>query len=61
MDYVKIYAEKIKNNNSNFKQYKELIDSQIQSSKEIFSKRFGKGKTFKKNARKYLKEIGLLE
>jgi hypothetical protein len=60
MDYVKIYAEKLKKNNLYFRQYKELIDSQIQSSKEIFIKKFGTGKNFKKNAREYLRKVGLI-
>ncbi|MBS1266505.1 MAG: hypothetical protein MAG795_00472 [Candidatus Woesearchaeota archaeon] len=54
MNYVKFYAKQLKKDNSIFKQQKLLIESQIKSSRQIFS-HFGKGATFRKNARKYLK------
>jgi len=57
MDYVEFYAEKLKENNSYFSQQKIIIESQIKASSELFKKKFGKGKDFKKNARKYLKDI----
>ena len=57
LDYVKIYAEKMKEDNRLFKQQKEFIESQLQISSSIFSKMFGK-KNFKANARKYLKKMG---
>ena len=59
MDYVELYAEKLRKDNSLFKQQKMLIESQLHSSEDIFKKRFGE-KNFKENARKYLKEIGLI-
>ncbi len=59
-DYVELYAEKLKNDNSLFKQQKMLIESQLHSSSSIFRKMFGKGDSFKINARKYLKSIGLI-
>lgn len=59
-DYVKLYAEKLKEDNSLFAQQKKLIESQIKSSKSLFANSFS-GKDFKKNARKYLREIGLLK
>ena len=40
--------------------YKELIESQLNSSKELFRKRFGNSDDFKIKARRYLKEIGLM-
>ena len=59
LDYVNYFAQRLRDNPSLFKDNKLLIDSQIKSSKEIFLKRFGK-KNFKENARKYLREIGIL-
>jgi hypothetical protein len=58
IDYVTLYAEKLKKDNSIFKQQKMLIESQMQSSKEIFQNMFGSN--FKANARKYLKDIGMI-
>lgn len=58
-DYVKFYADKLKMNNKYFEQQKILIDSQINASRELFLNRFGK-KYFKKNAREYLKFVGLI-
>ncbi len=60
LDYVELYAEKLKNNNELFFQQKKLIESQLRSSSEIFRKRFGVGEEFKKKAREYLKSIGLI-
>jgi len=58
LDYVKIYARKLKEDSSYFKQHKLLIDSQIKSSRDLFKNRFGAN--FKVEARKYLKSVGLL-
>ena len=60
LEYIELYADKLKSDNRYFKEHKMLIDSQIKSSRELFRKRFGIGETFKKNARAYLKEIGIL-
>jgi len=60
MDYVKLFASKLREDNSLFKQQKKLIESQLHSSRELFRKRFGTGKNFKKNARAYLRKIGLI-
>ena len=38
IDYVIYYARKLKEDNSYFKQQKMLIDSQIDSSRELFKK-----------------------
>ena len=59
LNYVELYAEKLKENPKFFKQQKELIDSQLEISSELTKKRFSKG-DFKSNARKYLKDIGIL-
>ena len=56
-DYVKLYAKKMSENNSYFKQQKMLIDSQIKASSLIFKKKFGQGVEFKINAREYLRQI----
>ncbi|MBS3158833.1 hypothetical protein J4206_06110 [Candidatus Woesearchaeota archaeon] len=60
MDYVELYANKLKEDNSLFKQQKMLIESQLHASSSLFSKMFGRGKKFKVNARKYLKEVGII-
>jgi len=59
MDYVELFANNLKKNKSLFEQQKKLIESQFQSSRLLFRKRFGDN--FKINARKYLKEIGLIK
>jgi len=59
LDYIEMYANKLKKDNSIFKQQKKIIESQLHSSSALFKKMFGSGKTFKINARKYLKDIGL--
>lgn len=59
LDYVKLYAENLKTNPELFKQQKMLINSQIKSSKSFFKNLF-KGKDFKTEARKYLKERGVI-
>lgn len=58
LDYVEFYANKLKLDNSIFKQQKKLIESQLKSSSDIFRKKFGKN--FKVNARKYIKEQELI-
>lgn len=60
LDYVTLYANKLKEDNSIFKQQKKLIESQLNSSSAIFKKMFGTGKAFKTQARKYLKKAGLM-
>ena len=60
LDYVELYANKLKEDNSIFKQQKKLIESQLDSSSDIFKKMFGNGKVFKANARNYLRKIGLV-
>ena len=59
LDYIELYANKLKEDNSIFKQQKILIESQMHSSKAVFRNMFG-DKNFKENARKYLKKIGLI-
>lgn len=58
LEYVEFYAEKLKNDNTLFKQQKMLIESQMHASQSFFSNLF-KG-DFKKEARKYLRGVGLL-
>lgn len=60
LDYIEIYAKALKENPKHFKEQKMLIESQLNSSKELFMKRFGKGKIFRFNARRYLENIGRL-
>jgi hypothetical protein len=60
LDYVEFYAEKMKRDNSLFKQQKMLIESQLQSSKSLFKNAFSEG-DFKTFAREYLRKIGILK
>lgn len=60
IDYVTYYAERLREDNSIFKQQKMLIESQMKASQELFRKMFGTGEEFKRNARKYLRERGLI-
>jgi hypothetical protein len=59
LDYVEIYAENLKKNSKLFEQQKMIVNSQIESSRSFFQNRF-KGKDFKTEARKYLKDRGLI-
>ena len=59
VDYVEMYARRLKNDNSIFAQQKKLIESQLQGSSSLFSNAFSGG-DFRKVARKYLKGVGLL-
>ena len=58
LDYVILYAKTLARDNSHFEQQKKLIDSQMQISREMFRKMFGKD--FKKNARIYLRKRGII-
>ena len=60
LDYIELYANKLKIDNSLFKQQKMLIESQLHGSSDLFRKMFGTQKSFKINARKHLREIGLI-
>lgn len=60
MDYIILYANKLKIDNSLFSQQKMLIESQIHSSSELFKKRFGINKAFKRNARIYLQKMNII-
>jgi|TARA_Y100000310_G_C20681459_1_gene816206 hypothetical protein len=59
LDYIELYANKLKKDNSLFKQQKMLIESQLHSSSDLFKNMFGTN-NFKINARKHLKSIGLI-
>ena len=61
MDYVELFAQKLKANANLFRQQKMLIESQLHSSWELFGKMFGTGEGFKTKARSYLKGLGVLE
>lgn len=56
IDYVKFYAERMREDNKYFQQQKMLIDSQIIASRNLFKNRFKDD--FKREAREYLKAIG---
>ena len=58
MDYTEFYANKLKKDNSIFKQQKVLIESQLKGSSALFKKMFGTH--FKDNAREYLRKRGLI-
>lgn len=59
-DYVRMYAERLKKDNSLFRQQKMLIESQMKMSSSLFSNMFGR-KDFKRKAREYLRSRGLLK
>jgi len=59
-DYVELYAKKLKNDNSLFKQQKMLIESQLKASSSVFRNMFAED-NFKEKARAYLRNIGLLQ
>ena len=58
LDYIEIYAKKLRENPEFFKQQKELIESQLASSSDLTEKRFSK-ENFKTQARAHLKKIGV--
>tara|TARA_Y100000310_G_C20534166_1_gene740002 strand:+ start:729 stop:929 length:201 start_codon:yes stop_codon:yes gene_type:complete len=60
LDYIELYANRLKEDSSLFKQQKLLINSQLKGSASLFKNMFGTGEEFKTNARKYLKSIGLI-
>lgn len=60
LDYIDLYAEKLRKDSSFFEQQKMLIESQMLASKSLFKNKF-KGENFKEKAREYLKEIGILK
>jgi len=59
IEYVELYAEKMKRDNSLFKQQKMLTESQMNASRSLFKARFS-DKSFEKEARNYLKKIGMI-
>ena len=58
LDYVSIYAKKLKEDNKYFKQQKMLIESQLKASQSLFKNTFKEN--FKKEAREYIKARGLI-
>ena len=60
LDYIELYANNLKKDNSLFKQQKILIESQLHSSSALFKRMFDTQKNFKNNAREYLRSIGLI-
>lgn len=59
MDFVELYANRLKNDARLFAQQKILIESQMKASQSFFKNAFGKN--FKKGARDYLKKMGLIK
>jgi hypothetical protein len=59
LDYVVLYASKLKEDNRLFAQQKRLIENQIKASSSLFKNAFGR--EFKENARKYLRSIKLID
>jgi hypothetical protein len=59
LDYVEMYAERLRKDNRLFAQQKMLIDSQMRASRSFFSSMLS-GPDFKRQAREYLKKVGLL-
>ncbi|MEA3514419.1 MAG: hypothetical protein U9R34_03010 [Nanoarchaeota archaeon] len=61
LDYVELYAKRLREDNTLFKQQKKLIESQLHSSSTLFKNMFGTSRDFKRNARQYLREIELIK
>jgi hypothetical protein len=59
LDYVEMYAERLRKDNRLFAQQKMLIDSQMRASRSFFGVMLS-GPDFKRQAREYLKKVGLL-
>ena len=59
IDYVELFAGKIREDNSLFQQQKALIEAQIKGSSSLFRNMFNKN--FKAQAREYLKKVDLLQ
>lgn len=59
LDYVTLYAERLKEDNALFAQQKNLIDSQLVASSSLFRRIFSGD--FKLKAREHLKSIGVLK
>ncbi len=59
LDYVKLFAEKLKNDNRLFVEQKKFIESQIKMSSSLFQKMFAED--FKTNARKYFRKRKIIE
>ena len=58
LDYIELYANKMKSDNSLFGQQKKFIESQLKSSSSLFKKMFKEN--FKIEAREYLRKRGIL-
>lgn len=54
LDYIEIYSERLKNDNSLFDQHKRFIESQLKASSSLFKEAFPETE-FKELARRYLK------
>lgn len=63
MNFVRYWAEYVRTHDDEdwSKQQKVIIDSQLESSKNVFKKMFGTGTDFKINVRKYLGRMGLIK
>jgi len=59
LDYVEIYAKKLKTDNGLFSQQKNFIESQLKISQSFFLNNFGEN--FNAKAREYLKKRGLIK
>ena len=61
IDYVALYAAQLKEDSSFFRQQKSFIESQYKASRSLFRNMFGSGEMYKKNARAYLKKLGIIK
>jgi hypothetical protein len=59
IDYVRLYAERLREDNGLFEQQKRFLDGQYAASRSLFKNMFRKG--FKRGARAYLRGRGLIE
>lgn len=61
IDYVELFAKKLKEDASLFQQHKLLLEGQYQASISLFKNMFGEGEKYKKNARIFLKKVGVIK
>ncbi len=60
LDYIILYSERLKKDNSLFKQQKMIIESQMKASSSLFRKMF-RDKNFRTEARKYLRAVTIIK
>lgn len=60
LDYVELFAKKMKEDNSLFKEQKRLIESQMKANRSLIRNMFSEN-DFESEARLYLKRLGIIK